>query len=62
MLDGARRVLDDASTSRILALAGNYCEREQNYKWMVLDNVGCRMLLDSVGCWMVPDGCWMMQA
>ena len=27
-----------------------------DYKWMVLDNVGCQMVLDSVGCWMVPDG------
>ena len=56
MLDGARRVLDDASASRTV------CAREQNYKWMVLDNVRYLMVLDSVGCWMVPDRCWMMQA
>ena len=37
-------------------------ELEQDYKWMVHDNVGCQMVLDSVGCWMVPDGCRMAQA
>ena len=46
-------------------MSKNVCQRErkreQDLKWMVLDNVGCRMGLDSVGCWMVLDGCRMMQ-
>ena len=43
------------------ARAGHQCKQEQDYKWMVLDNVGCQMVLDSVGCWMLPDGCRMAQ-
>ena len=62
MLDGAGRVADDAYASRTLARAGNLRKRKQDYKWMVLDNVGCQMVLDSVGCWMAPDGCPMMHA
>ena len=38
------------------------CQMSKDYKWMVLDNVGCWMVLDSVGCWMVPDGCRMAQS
>ena len=63
VLDGAGRVQDGASASRTLAQAraGHKREVDQDYKWMVLDNVGCRMMLDSVGCWMVLDGCRMVQ-
>ena len=48
MLDGAGRVPDDASTSRTLARAGN--KRKQDYKRMVLDNVGCWIVLGAGWC------------
>ena len=45
MLDGAgwreREQDTSASASRSLVRAAR--EREQDYKWMVLDNVGCRL-------------------
>ena len=48
---GAGHLLDGASTSMTLVRvqAGHKRKHEQDYNWMVLDNVGCRIVLDGAG-------------